>query len=209
MPRDRTTTSYAVLGLLAIRPWTTYELAKQVQRSLRWFWPRAERKLYDEPKRLADDGLATATREHTGKRGRTVYTITEAGRAALRDWLGEPFAPPTTEFEGMVKVFFSDAGSRPQLLATIERIEAQATERVDEIAGLAATRPPAFPEREHLSAIGLRLFREQEEATARWARWAREQVEQWPDTTDPGAWDAAAVLAEIATMSPRGATLSA
>jgi PadR family transcriptional regulator, regulatory protein AphA len=209
MSRDRTTTSYAVLGLLAIRPWTTYELAKQVQRSLRWFWPRAERKLYDEPKRLADDGLATATREHTGKRGRTVYTITEAGRAALRDWLGEPFAPPTTEFEGMVKVFFSDAGSRQQLLATIERIEAQATERLDEIAALAATRPPVFPEREHLSAIGLRLFREQEAATARWARWAREQVEQWPDTTDPGAWDAAAVLAEIATVSPRGATLSA
>ena len=209
MSRDRTTTSYAVLGLLAIRPWTTYELAKQVQRSLRWFWPRAERKLYDEPKRLADDGLATATREHTGKRGRTVYTITEAGRAALRDWLGEPSAPPTTEFEGMVKVFFSDAGSRQQLLATIERIELQATERLDEIVGLAATRPPAFPEREHLSAIGLRLFREQEEATARWARWAREQVEQWPDTTDPGAWDAAAVLAEIATVSPRGATLSA
>ena len=52
MPKSLTTTSYAVLGLLALRPWTTYELAKQVQRSLDWFWPRAERKLYDEPKRL-------------------------------------------------------------------------------------------------------------------------------------------------------------
>ena len=30
----RTTTSYAVLGLLSVRSWTTYELAKQVQRSL-------------------------------------------------------------------------------------------------------------------------------------------------------------------------------
>jgi PadR family transcriptional regulator, regulatory protein AphA len=123
MSRDRTTTSYAVLGLLAVQPWTTYELAKQMQRSLRWFWPRAERKLYDEPKRLAEEGLASVTREHTGKRSRSVYTITEAGRAALRDWLSAPFAPPTTEFEGMVKVFFSDAGSRPQLLATIDRIE--------------------------------------------------------------------------------------
>ena len=207
MSRDRTTTSYAVLGLLAIRPWTTYELAKQVQRSLRWFWPRAERKLYDEPKRLAEEGLATATREHTGRRGRTVYTITDAGRAALRDWLGEPFAPPTTEFEGMVKVFFADAGSTPQLLAALELIEAQADERLDEIAALAATRPPVFPEREHLSALGLRLYQEQEEATRRWARWAREQVEQWPDTVDHGEWDAAAVLAEIATLSPRGGSL--
>jgi len=44
-----TTTSYALLGLLALRSWTTYELTKQVQRSLGWFWPRTERKLYDEP----------------------------------------------------------------------------------------------------------------------------------------------------------------
>ncbi len=41
----RTTTSHALLGLLAVRDWTTYELAKQVKRSLSWFWPRAERKL--------------------------------------------------------------------------------------------------------------------------------------------------------------------
>ena len=80
-----TTTSYALLGLLNIRPWTTYELAKQVQRSLGWFWPRAERKLYDEPKRLVEQGLATATNESTGKRPRTVYAITPAGLAALEE----------------------------------------------------------------------------------------------------------------------------
>ena len=45
-PTTTTATSQTVLGLLALRPWTTYELAKQVQRSLGWFWPRAERKLY-------------------------------------------------------------------------------------------------------------------------------------------------------------------
>ncbi len=47
-----TTTSYAILGLLAIRPWTTYELTQQMQRSLSRFWPRAESKLYEEPKKL-------------------------------------------------------------------------------------------------------------------------------------------------------------
>ncbi len=81
----RTTTSYALLGLLHVRPWTTYELAKQVQRSLRWFWPRAERKLYDEPKALVADGLATAAKEFTGQRSRTVYRITDDGRAALAE----------------------------------------------------------------------------------------------------------------------------
>src|SRR3954471_5692711 len=83
----RTTTSYAVLGLLSVRSWTAYELAKQVQRSLNWFWPRAERKLYEEPKRLVEQGLATAMREQTGQRPRTVYAITDDGRDALRGWL--------------------------------------------------------------------------------------------------------------------------
>ena len=38
---ELTTTSYAILGLLAIRPWSTYELARQMQRDLRFVWPRA------------------------------------------------------------------------------------------------------------------------------------------------------------------------
>jgi PadR family transcriptional regulator AphA len=29
-PPPLTSTSYAILGLLALRPWTTYELAKQM-----------------------------------------------------------------------------------------------------------------------------------------------------------------------------------
>ena len=45
-----TTTSYAILGLLAVKPWTTHELVQQVDRSLRRIWPRAQSKLYEEPK---------------------------------------------------------------------------------------------------------------------------------------------------------------
>ena len=113
----RTTTSYALLGLLALRSWTTYELAKQAQRSLNWFWPRAERKLYDEPKHLVEAGLATAHAESTGKRPRTVYAITRAGRRELAAWLDEPAAPRAGEFEAMVKVFFADAGDLAMHLA--------------------------------------------------------------------------------------------
>ena len=159
MPTPRSTTGYAILGLLGLRSWTTYELAKQVQRSLSWFWPRAERKLYDEPKRLVADGLALASAESTGKRPRTVYAITTDGRAALRDWLDEPPAPRTTEFEGMVKVFFADAGTIDQLRTTLDRIADEAQARLDEVATLAGIwlDDPAFPARAHLGAVGLEL----------------------------------------------------
>jgi PadR family transcriptional regulator, regulatory protein AphA len=192
------TTSHAILGLLALRPWTTYELAKQVQRSLGWFWPRAERKLYDEPKRLVADGLATGAREMTGARPRTVYVVTRRGRSALRRWLGEPPAPPTLEFEGMVKVFFADSGTLEQLRGTLtsiaETAEARLAEldaKVDELASDAVQ----FAERVHVNALGLRFVIDHERAIATWARWALQQTATWQSTTDPGAWDHRSALA--------------
>lgn len=188
----RTTTSYALLGLLALRSWTTYELAKQAQRSLNWFWPRAERKLYDEPKHLVEAGLATARSEATGKRPRTVYAITPKGRRELAAWLDEPAAPRTWEFEAMVKIFFADAGDVGQLDATLERVQDEARDRVRDLAEMAAQQP-AFPERAHLSALTLRLSLDQERTVLDWATWARGQVAQWASTTDPGDWDHDAV----------------
>jgi DNA-binding PadR family transcriptional regulator len=193
----RTTTSYALLGLLALRPWTTYELAKQAQRSLRWFWPRAERKLYDEPKNLVADGLASARAERTGKRPRTVYDITPQGRHELARWLDDEPAARAGDFEAMVKVFFSDSGSLDQLRATLERVEAEAQQNVRALGEMAGT-PPLFPDRVHISALTLRMHLDQELSVLRWARWGRDQVDGWATTADPGDWDAQALLDVIA-----------
>jgi PadR family transcriptional regulator, regulatory protein AphA len=187
-----TTTSYAILGLLALRPWTTYELAKQVRRSLGWFWPRAERKLYDEPKRLVAAGLATSTSEMTGARPRTLYEITDHGRAALRDWLDEPPAAPSLEFEGMIKVFFSDGGSLDQLRATLTSIAEASEARLVELEAKVDENikgDVAFPERLPINTIGLRFMLDHERSIAIWARWALEQIARWKSPTDPGRWD--------------------
>ena len=54
MPR-RTTTASALLGLLALRPaWPVYELTKQLRRNMRFFWPRAESRIYDEARQLVE-----------------------------------------------------------------------------------------------------------------------------------------------------------
>ena len=103
-------TSFAILGLLSIQPFTTYELAQQMDRTLSWFWPRAASMIYEEPKKLVTVGLATSQVTFTGKRRSTVYKITDAGRAALRDWLDTPAAGMRMEFEAMLKVAFADAG---------------------------------------------------------------------------------------------------
>ena len=202
MKESRSTTSYALLGLLALRAWTTYELAKQVQRSIGWFWPRAERKLYEEPKRLVEERWAIATREMTGARPRTVYDVTPAGRRALRRWLGQPPVPPTLEFEGMVKVFFADGGTLEQLQATLRAIAEESDTRLAELDAKAvenAGGDVAFPHRLHLNNIGLRFLVDHERTIGGWARWALEQTAQWVSATDPGAWDYRQVFPEHAS----------
>ncbi len=197
MDKPPSTTSHALLGLLALKPWTTYELAKQVKRSLGWFWPRAERQLYDEPKRLVASGLATATEQRTGKRPRTVYAITTTGRKALRSWLGEPPAPPALEFEAMIKVFFADAGTLAQLQATLDAVEAQAHERTASLRSMIdASRagPYEFAHRLPINALALRFQLEHEALQARWARWARRQIATWHSPNDAANWDWYAAL---------------
>ena len=119
--------------------------------------------------------------------------MTDPGRAALRRWLDEPPAPRSGEFEGMVKVFFADAGTKDQLLATLDRIEDEAVRRLATLAEFAAGDTP-FPRRRHLRALALTLQCEQEQAIRRWARWATEQVVHWSAADDAGAWDVQAVL---------------
>jgi DNA-binding PadR family transcriptional regulator len=179
-----TTTSYLILGHLALRDWSTYELAGQLKRSTRHYWPRAESKLYEEPKKLVAHGLATATKEHTGRRPRTVYSITEKGRAALRSWLDEPPLLPLVEFDGIVKVLFSEHGDKQRLLSTLRSIRVQAEQTREEHSALArdlAETGGPFPERLHLNALVFKFMWVQTEALIDWAAWAEKQVAAWPD----------------------------
>jgi DNA-binding PadR family transcriptional regulator len=127
-PPGLTTTSYAVLAQLAVHPWSTYELARQRVRYFRYVWPRAESAIYREVKRLAAMELVAARREYVGKRPRTVYSITEAGRQALRAWLATPVSPFAMDFEAMIRLFIAPLGTKEQLVATLEQVRSDAQE---------------------------------------------------------------------------------
>src|SRR5436309_6533601 len=88
------TTANAILGLLALRKqWSTWELTQQLRRNMRFFWPRAESQIYEEAKSLVGKGYASTEEVYTGRRRRTLYRITPAGRRALKAWLATPPRP--------------------------------------------------------------------------------------------------------------------
>jgi DNA-binding PadR family transcriptional regulator len=184
MESTLTPTSYAILGLLAIKPWTTYELAQQMDRALGRFWPRAESRLYEEPKKLVAHGLARSSVEMVGKRRRTIYTITPKGRRALRKWVPAPGDGPVLESEQLVKVFFAEHATKTDLLATLARVREWSDERLGAGAGvpaayLAGNGP--FPERLPWLLLVGQFLVDFHVMVESWAEWATEIVETWPD----------------------------
>lgn len=129
-----TTTSYALLGQLAYRPWTAYELAKGMAWNFDYFWPRARSLVYAEVKRLAGAGLVQGEKSFVGARSRTTYSITPEGKGALRQWLATPPTVFGLEMEALVRVWLAGFGRREDLLQTLARTRAEA-EKMLRVAG--------------------------------------------------------------------------
>jgi DNA-binding PadR family transcriptional regulator len=104
-------TSYVVLGLIALRGASTpYDLKRAVGRSVGYFWPFPHSQLYGEPDRLVRAGLLVVEREPNGRRRKT-FSITAAGREAVKAWLREPVGE-AFQLRNMaeLKLFFAELG---------------------------------------------------------------------------------------------------
>jgi PadR family transcriptional regulator AphA len=188
--RELTTTSYAVLAILALGEHSTYELTKQMRMSMHYIWPRAESNMYAEPKRLVAAGLIESRRESTGRRQRTVYSITHSGLASLREWLTRPSSRQRYESEAVLKVLFAEHGTLDELRTTIRSIGEDAAAGVEHwqrIADSYETGEGSYPERFALSSLVARLLGEQQAATVRWAGWADRVVSHWETPSGPDA----------------------
>ena len=186
--RELSTTGYLTLGLLAARDWSAYQLAEQLGRGVSELWPSADRGRYAVLNRLSENGFVDTRQEHTGKRARTIYSITPAGREALATWLSTPVRPPTLEFEGMVRVLLSDQGSLDDLRATLALTREQALAHREMFARYAAfisATGGTFPERRHLFALANTFMIGHYEHVVAWADWAEQQIAGWPDTVAP------------------------
>jgi DNA-binding PadR family transcriptional regulator len=100
-------TAYVILGMVSRTPRSGYEIKALVDNSTRFFWAASYGQIYPELKRLSQAGLVEGSDSPRGERKRTVYSITKAGMAELKDWLRQP--PETAEMreEGLLKLFFA------------------------------------------------------------------------------------------------------
>jgi DNA-binding PadR family transcriptional regulator len=184
-----TTTSYAVLAQVAVHPWSTYELAQQRVRYFRYVWPRAESAIYREVKRLSSMGLLEGRKEHVGKRARTIYSITEKGREALREWLATPVSPFAMDFEAMIRLFVAPLGTKGEIVATLELVLNDAREMLrfagqvkqEFLEGMAVTQDQVY-----IRALAVDFFISLLNTVEAWAQRTLDEIESWDDLSPDG-----------------------
>jgi PadR family transcriptional regulator AphA len=96
---------YAILGLLARRPSTGYELTQTFDRSLRTSWHASHSQIYPELSKLERAGLVAVVGR--GARRSKTYGLTGAGREELRRWLVEAEPDRSQRNESGVRLFLT------------------------------------------------------------------------------------------------------
>jgi DNA-binding PadR family transcriptional regulator len=181
---DPPTALYGVLGLLAVRPMSTYELAKHFDRSLGRLWPRARSKLFEAPKKLEALGFARAIPGRVGRRPRTVYSITPKGRRALAAWLRVAGSGPELEFEQLLKVFFAEHATTEAALANLEAAREWARAQIDEhitVGRAYLEGAGTFQERLAVNVITGTFLARFAMLVELWSEWALGVVKTWPE----------------------------
>ena len=101
----------AVLAALLEGESSGYDLAKGFDASVANFWMATPQQLYRELDRLADHGLVQARVVHQERRpNKRMFSLTEAGRAAIQQFTARAPRPSAIRDELMVKVNAVDAG---------------------------------------------------------------------------------------------------
>ena len=166
--------SYVVLGLLAKHPSSGYDLAAFADQSVRYFWPISRSQLYTELNRLEELGWVTGTTIRQDRYpDKRVFEATEAGLAALREWLDGPTARPRqrTQDTIVLKTFLGAYMSQERLADQVrdwreqaEKVHAELTATIEHIDESEPDRARAF------GRATARYGVLQAEATMAWAK---------------------------------------
>ncbi len=101
-------TRFVLLGFLAHKPCSGYDIRKAIAASLGNFWNESFGQIYPALRDLEAEGWVRRTEGEADRHARRqTYTLTGTGHAALMAWLREPAAPHIYRVETLVKLFFA------------------------------------------------------------------------------------------------------
>jgi DNA-binding PadR family transcriptional regulator len=131
--------SYEVMGLVGRNGAGPHDLLLMARRGRILDWA-GESRYYVEPKRLAKLGYLDAHKEPGRTRPRTVYTLTDKGLEALREYARTPVTMTPVKSEALVRLLIADLVGEEVTrtsMATLRRDLADVFHRLDDSAQVA------------------------------------------------------------------------
>jgi DNA-binding PadR family transcriptional regulator len=110
--------SYEILGLVGRGGAGAHDLLRLARRGRMLDWA-GESQYYTEPKRLAKLGYLDASREPGKTRERTVYTLTDKGLDALREYAKTPVRFTPVKSDPLLRLLLCDLVGEPVTRASM------------------------------------------------------------------------------------------
>ncbi|WP_433832399.1 PadR family transcriptional regulator [Actinoplanes sp. CA-015351] len=122
----------ALLAALIDRESSGYDLAKKFRVSVANFWTATPQQLYRELEKMESEGLLTARVVKQDKRpDKRIFSVTDAGRAALHDFTRQEPKPTTVRDELLVQVEALAYADVPSVRSSIETQIKQSRRRLE------------------------------------------------------------------------------
>lgn len=150
--------SYEVLGLVGREGASAHDLLRMARRGHFLDWA-GESQYYAEPKRLAKLGYLAARTEPGKTRPRTVYSLTEQGLEALREYAATPVTFMPVKSDALQRLLIADLVGEEVTRESLETLRAEVAD-LEERLGEAEQRWAALPHRSKYMAIVLEYLRE-------------------------------------------------
>jgi DNA-binding PadR family transcriptional regulator len=170
---------HALLGALADRPRTGYELLKHFEQSLAYAWPASHSQIYPELARLRDAGLIEQT--GAGARNSKTYAVTDAGLAEVRRWLRETEPDRRVRSDAALRTFFLWLLEPDEARDELERERQYWRDRLIELQEIKA-RPRGPGRKEQAFGIALEGGIRSIETRLAWLRWAEQALDSDPSS---------------------------
>ena len=172
---------HALLGLLADRPASGYELTKRFELSLANVWSASHSQIYPELQRMAERGWVVAGDE--GARGRRDYEITADGRTELHRWLTGDRPDRSNRNEAMLRVFFLWTLDPDEAVTFLERESDAYRDGRAALERLDAAIPWNDSGSDQMGRIALEQGLRWSTMMTDWATWATDQLRAGRDAT--------------------------
>ena len=131
MAKDRKI-DVVILGLLAHEDLTGYDIKKQIDGAISFFWKGSFGSIYPALGEMEKQGLVKRKKsDKSDGREKIVYQITKEGKETLKAWLNDEKATNDLKYETLLKMYFGGTEDRSVTIRNVEIFEEQVKENLE------------------------------------------------------------------------------